>query len=87
VTAQIVESIGHFYDQVAGLQLNPENRAEAEVLSTLSQMTRFVNAGAGALGSQSETWAELEVLVRTLVSDLPGPAGDSETHSSTWVAR
>lgn len=70
VTGQLVESVRHFYDQVEALRLNPANRAEAEVLSTLSQIARFVNAGVGVLGSQTETWAELEVLIRTLVSDL-----------------
>jgi hypothetical protein len=70
VTGQITDSVSHFCNQVSQLGLDPEDAADAEVLAGCSQLQAFAEAGSGALDSKTEAWAELEILVRGLVSDL-----------------
>jgi hypothetical protein len=71
LTSQIAESVEHFCNQLGQLGFDSENPADAEILSAISQLRRFADLGSGALGgTNSDGWAELEILTRGLVSDL-----------------
>jgi len=70
LTGQIAESVRRFCDQAAAIELTTEDRAGAEILAALSQIRRFADSGGTILGTESETWAELEILARGLVTDL-----------------
>ncbi len=69
-TGQIAESVGYFCDRIAEISLNADEQAGAEILAAFTQLQRFADSGGTILGTQTEAWAELEILARGLVTDL-----------------